>query len=469
MIDGFKILYNNRADWSKSYLDFSEVNSTQNPTKKPFKYCKYKGLFLSITETENHQYKNVRGSLPNYYNNDKGNAFDFGFNELISSVNQLQNDLEINPELSHLQGFEFGVNIKLPFAVKNVLDACKSYKGKPFAVNYGTDKNPFRGVTVDLQQYQIKIYDKSLQTGNINDNICRFEIKVKKMIWIKNQNLNIKTLADLQLKTVWTELSKILLETWQNIVFVDNHLNYKEMKPIEQKKYLRFLDVNYWDNLNRNQLYKARKYLKGLQLKYSNVDLQSLCYNLIDSKCNFLATEKGDKLTTFSQPQKPTKWRQINHYDKGVNNRLKKELEVLIKQTSSIKSKQKIIVTKKLNKCVCCGTSLKDKKVTAKYCSTKCKNKINGINRTTKNRLRINEEIKGLIKILPKIHKIELKQISISSKTGVIKKGISIYNLPEIITKDISKINLFFESLDYVFTTVRAKKLFKQLLKINNL
>lgn len=466
MIDGFKILYNNPTNWTKSHLDFSQINSTRNPTKNPFQYCRYKGLFLSITHTEKQDFRNVRGSLPNFYNDDKGNAFDFGFNELIGSVNQLQKDLEINPELSYLQGFEFGVNINLPFPVKTLLDACKSYNGTPFTTHIGTEKKPFRGVEVEKQQYKIKIYDKGLQTGNCNDALCRFEIKVKKMLWIKNKNLNIKTLADLQLKSVWTELSKILLETWQNIVFVDNNLNYKEMKPIEQKKYLRFLDVNYWEKLNRNQSYKARKYLENLTKNYQKFDLQKYCYNLIKEKCKILATENGDNLTTISQPQKPTNWRQINHYDKGVNNRLKKELETLIKRTGNNKLKKKIIVSTKINKCACCGSSLKNKKTTAKYCGTICKNRINGKLRTKRNRERINQEIKDLIKIIPKINKINLSEITVFHKQNIDNKiFLNRNNIHEIEINSISKINLNYQNTFYAFNTVRAKKFIKQILK----
>jgi len=469
MIDGFKILYNNPTNWTKSHLDFSQINNARNPTKNPFQYCKYKGLFLSITHTEKQDFRNVRGSLPNYYNDEKGNAFDFGFNELISSVKQLQKDLEINPELAYLQGFEFGININLPFPVKNILDACKSYNGTPFTTQIGTEKKPFRGVEVEKQQYKIKLYDKGLQTGDFNVNLCRFEIKVKKMLWIKNKNLNIKTLADLQLKSVWTELSKILLEIWQNIVFVDNNLNYKEMKPIEQKKYLRFLDINYWETLNRNQSYKARKYLENLTNSYQKFDLQKYCFDLINDKCKILSTENSDNLTTISQPQKHTNWRQINHYDKGVNNKLKRDLEALINRTGNKSKKNKIIISSKINKCVCCRTSLVNKKSTAKYCGTICKNRSNGKKRTQKNRNRINSEIKGLIKIIPKINKINLSEIAVFYKHNNENKIFLNQNIiHELEINSISKINLNYQNTFYVFTTVRAKKLIKQILKTLN-
>lgn len=466
MIDGFKILYNNPTNWTKLHLDFSQINNTRNPTKNPFQYCKYKGLFLSITHTEKQDFRNVRGSLPNYYNDDKGNAFDFGFNELISCVNQLQKDLEIKPELAYLQGFEFGININLPFPVKNILDACKSYNGTPFTTQIGTEKKPFRGVEVNKQQYKIKLYDKGLQTGVCNDNLCRFEIKVKKMLWIKNKNLNIKTLADLQLKSVWAELSKILLETWQNIVFVDNNLSYKEMKPLEQKKYLRFLDVNYWETLNRNQSYKARKYLENLTSNYQKLDLQKYCFDLINDKCKILATENGDNLTTITQPQKHTNWRQINHYDKGVNNNLKSKLETLIKKHNNSTKKPKIVITSKKNKCVCCGTSLINKKISAKYCSTTCKNKVNGKKRTEKNRNRIDNELKNLIKIIPVINKIKLSEIKVFQKNNPNDYIIlSSNDISDIEIKFISKVELMHKTNIYEFTTVRAKKLIKQIVK----
>ena len=150
------------------------------------------------------------------------------------------------------------------------------------------------------------------------------------------KSLGIKTLADLQNTRVWVELSKILLKVWAEIIFIDKLLRYKLMSNHQQKKYLRFFDIHYWANLNRNTYYKAKNDLNKLQTLYEGKNnAKQIIYTLIAEKCQKLTTlssaEIGDNLTKL-QGQNNTQenvknatllkksfWRQFNHLDKGLN------------------------------------------------------------------------------------------------------------------------------------------------------
>ena len=77
----------------------------------------------------------VAGSLHRYARNGQHNADDFTAAELLAVLDQLVMIYGIDPFTSTLNNVEFGVNIRLPFAVSTVLDALICYKGVPFVLH----------------------------------------------------------------------------------------------------------------------------------------------------------------------------------------------------------------------------------------------------------------------------------------------------------------------------------------------
>lgn len=400
----------------------------------------------------------------------------------------MQDDLKIKPENALLRGFEFGVNINLPFDIATIYESIKSYKMHICGINEIDGKR--NGVRFDFQQFRIKIYDKGLQNTGKKSRLMRFEVSVKKMIWVKN--LGIKTLADLQSTKVWAELSKILLTIWADIIFLDKSLNYKTMTNHQQKKYLRFFDIHYWANLNRNTYHKAKTDLYKLQSIYKGkANTHQLIKSLIFEKCKLLATETnakfGDNLTAFldekntfenpesSQQKKNENWRQFNHLDKGI-----KELVFTPPFLSEIPTKniRKNITNenkeKKAKKCKCmnCKKSLKEKKPTAKFCGLKCKNSFNGRLRTKRNRSRRFTETKQLETIIKNLQKSNLSLLVIYKADGLQYadqlKQSEIKVSPEWL-QQTRKVLLTDDkhAPPLEFTTVRAKKLLKEITKIN--
>ncbi|WP_194294699.1 hypothetical protein, partial [Chryseobacterium sp. HMWF035] len=291
MIDGVKLLCNlNPREWTDNKnLSFRSWTDTQTgEVTGNNRHANINGLHLSIVEGKKATYCNVRGSLPLYFTGGDTNATDYHFRDFLTTAQLLDDNLKIVSENAVLQGFEFGVNINLPFDTKKLYECIKSYKMHSF--EQYSEKGKRMGMVFEMQQYRVKIYDKEMQVTGKHSRLLRFEISVKKMNWVKK--LEIKTLADLKNKAVWAKLSKILLHAWDEIVFIDKSLRYRPMTNHQQKKYLRFLDVSYWCGLNKNTYHKAKNDLQKLQSLFEGKEnTKQLIANLIGEKCQNLATE----------------------------------------------------------------------------------------------------------------------------------------------------------------------------------
>ena len=131
MIDGVKILCNTPPSvWTNNpRLSFRSLVDTK--TKEALhnnKHANTNGLFLSIIEGQGVTYCNLRGSVHKYYNNGETNATDYKINDFITTTQLLDNNLSVKPENATLRGFEFGVNIELPFDISHIYEAVKAYK-----------------------------------------------------------------------------------------------------------------------------------------------------------------------------------------------------------------------------------------------------------------------------------------------------------------------------------------------------
>lgn len=508
MIDGVKLLcnLNSPSEWTNNKnLSFRSWTDTETgEVANNNRHANTNGLHLSIIEGERDVFCNVRGSLPVYFTGGDTNAIDYHFRDFLTTTALLHENLQISPEKAVLRGFEFGVNIELPFDSSKLYQCIKSYKMHSFG-QY-EEKGKRMGIVFDLQQYRIKIYDKGMQVTGKHSRLLRFEIAVKKMSWVKK--LGIKTLVDLEKKEVWAELSKILLSVWREIIFIDKSLQYKSMTNHQQKKYLRFLDVSYWTGLNKNTYYKAKNDLDKLQSLFEGKEnTKQLIGELIGEKCQKLATETpeetGDYLTgidSLHSTQKTFKigqhlenenWRLFNPLNKGIvpgikstssnihsyhlNNTLTPALIFNSKNNRigkhKVKSTRKNITAKKI-KCMNCKETIREKKPTAKFCSLKCKNQHNGKLRTKENQKKRQFEIKTLSRIIKQLPKTDLL-LSIIYRDSALLEYIDHLQQAEITHAQwISKVSKVIVNDGRVpepieFTTVRAKRLLREIARLN--
>lgn len=491
MIDGVKLLCNlNPTDWTNNKnLSFrSWIDEATGEIPKNNKHANINGLHLSIVQSEKDIFCNVRGSLPKYYTKGETNAQDYDFNDFLTTCEQLQEYLKIEPNKATLRGFEFGVNINLPFDFANVLECIKSYKMHSFGTY--TEKGKDLGVYFDFQQYRVKIYDKGRQETGKKSRLMRFEIEVRKMNWVKK--LNIKTLSDLQNTHVWAELSKILLTVWNDIIFIDKSLKYKLMTNHEQKKYLYYFNTHYWTNLNKKQYFTAKNHLNKLQYLYCGKEnTKQIISSLIADKCQRLATEtikgNGYYLTELKPYQSALenpdcvqrlenqKRVLFNHLDKGLKTVTTSHTFLSENNTKNVLNNSNTETKeKKAKKCKCmnCKKSLTGKKPTAKFCGLKCKNHYNGKRRTKANQQKRIQEQKELKKILPKLPETNLAMLVIYKADGIQYADHlhqkELQPPPEWI-KQIRKVLLTDNknAPPLEFTTIRAKQLIREITKIN--
>lgn len=188
MIDGVKLLCDlNPTDWTnnKDLSFYSWINATTGEISRNNKNANISGLYLSIKDGETDTYCNARGSLPKYHTNGKTNAIDYTFSDFLNTCDQLKQNLKICSKYAIMRGFEFGVNIILPFYCSIVFKCVKSYKQHTYS--HYTENGQTLGIVFKLQHYSIKIYDKGLQETGKKSRLMRFEIVANKMVWVNRK------------------------------------------------------------------------------------------------------------------------------------------------------------------------------------------------------------------------------------------------------------------------------------------
>jgi hypothetical protein len=185
MIDGIKIYCNNLSQqiWERlPYLSFAtKIDEQTGEQLSKTRHAEYKGLHFELKPSTIIKDKvncYLHGSIAKYHNNGLDNAFDYDFECLCQSLADLQKTFNIEPQQTILRGFEFGLNISLPFPAQTALDRLKTFKSNRFATMYAGRQNI--GYKVDHQKYTLKIYDKGKQTKTKKKNMLRIEIQIKK-------------------------------------------------------------------------------------------------------------------------------------------------------------------------------------------------------------------------------------------------------------------------------------------------
>ena len=375
-MDGCKLNVNTPyQNWlNNKNLDFiGGVNYSTGELLQDFLWSKYKGQILLINKGKNSIHCNMRGSLATFYNEGKHNFFDYSYDKYLDTLPILESELGIIPSITFFRNIEFGVMFESPVKSNVLWDYMKYHKYGKFSNIVKSGK--MVGVQIEHQRFILKFYDKGLQFTGKHSNIIKYEIVIKKMVEVEGMGL--KTLEDLKNPFIWFCLSKKLIEKWNEIIIVDENIDYKAMRNYEQKKFLDFKNANFWNNLKLTT--DDRKYLEKLNSKYQNeTNIKDVINNLIVEKCIKNVTEKNKEITSqLTEFFKPTfkhkqikKSHSINHYDKGLNITLKHSQEQEIKGGGEK-------AQKKITKCKCrdCRKSLRNKKSNALFCSNACRQK----------------------------------------------------------------------------------------------
>ncbi|TCI85324.1 hypothetical protein [Tenacibaculum sp. M341] len=475
MIDGIKIQLPSRTAtmWlSNSLLDFhTYTNVNTGELLDNTIVAKYKGLVFIITQSqkdENTHYCYVRGSLHKYFNNGKHNYNEFSFNDLQNVITDLKNKFSIEPETAILRNVEFGVNINTPISAKQLLKDLVAYGNYTFGTL--TVANKKVGKMISQQQVKLKIYDKGTQYKTKTNNLTRIEIAVKKMEYLKKYNIS--TLTDILNLKKLKPLGTLLQFYWDKIIYFDKSIKYKNLTNFERKKLLYYATPRNWVEFNRTQRMRAKKhYSKLVQTYGSTTQLQ--ISNLINEKWEELTAKKciriNHNINSISQ--------QGNVYEltvsidgQNVNKTSLKGIDKILPENTIEKQSKK---QDKKYSCTICKSDISQKRKGAKYCSKKCNNKSNGMQRTKKRQKRILEEKKYFQNLIKKLHKNDLNLI-ISYKVGtsiytdnLLQSEINttlewIQNIVEVSVTQSKKNNN-----KIILTSYRARKLIKYINRIN--
>src|SRR5690606_17854965 len=273
MIDGVKIDCTNLngVEWlENSLLKFrTDVDTETGELLNGTQTAVYRGLIFTVTQSNkypNRFYCAFRGSLHKYWNKGKDNANAFTYTDLLQTLADLQNKINIDLSKAVIHNLEFGVNIETPISstelFKNLVTSGKNnlsmwkVAGKPL------------GRCVSKHQSTFKIYDKGKQIKDTARNLIRFEMHVNKMVYLKAYNIS--TLADLQDFPKVYKLGAILLNQWQEIIYYDKTADFRNMSTFQQKKLLYYATPRNWADFNKKQRYRAKKHFAELLQKFGN-------------------------------------------------------------------------------------------------------------------------------------------------------------------------------------------------------
>lgn len=228
----------------------------------------------------------IQGSLHKAF---FGNNYQrFTHTNLQAEIHHLCISLHLDPASCIIQNIEIGVNLLLAFAVSPFVNSVLMFSTTQF-VNYTPDSTGFiLGRFASKSQYLIKLYNKGMQYG-ILDQILRYEMRCVKMQCLAQYGIT--TLADLMNYQKVKELANILLITWNKVLICDDTISTRKLNiPQRQRELLRDgRNRDFWVRLhgkNKKQFNKQRQKFRELTAAHSRVDIHALIHEMIKSELN---------------------------------------------------------------------------------------------------------------------------------------------------------------------------------------
>ena len=172
---------------------------------------------------------------------------------------------------------EIGLNIQTPFCLNVLLKSLVAYK------NHGFNKMRLIGAgagkDIYLQQYGLKIYNKSLQYSKIG-NILRIEKKINKMICLGYGKVYLEDLKKMEFAKYC--LSN-LIETFNDVIIVDQ-VDEKHLSKTELKTYNFCSNPRNWETMSKKKRCRYRSLIAEIIQKQTATNLKSTTLNLLALK-----------------------------------------------------------------------------------------------------------------------------------------------------------------------------------------
>jgi hypothetical protein len=277
MIDGIKLEIDPQAVRNSDVLEFQRVSDNS-------KTAKYKGMVISLHPDSCY----IRGSIHKYHNGGNHNANDFRLTDFIQALNDLSATLGFEPAVTRFHTLEFGVNVDLPFEAHRLIGSVLYY-------NNGAITTDRKGLTINFEDYDVKIYLKEIKTPEEPKNsLLRYEVKIKRirrMKRIAGGEVFCSTLQDLTNPALWRLLGNELLSVYDGILIVDRDaIDVQSLNKEELELYVKGSNPGYWLGDWGYRLEKKRelKQFRDIVAKHSQSTMKSEVRGLIAEKINSL-------------------------------------------------------------------------------------------------------------------------------------------------------------------------------------
>lgn len=478
MIDGIKIDVPNLlgSEWlANDLLEFFTYTSAKTGElldgSQAANYWGLTFIITSSTKTPGVNYRSVRGSLHKYFNKGTHNANDFTFNNLQEVLKDLQSKFGIDPKAAILRNVEFGVNINTPIPVKEVLNNLVAHGNAPFG-SLKVD-GLHLGKFIGKQQYRSKVYDKGKQYNKPENNLTRIEFAVKKMKYL--QPYGITTLSDLQELDKVQALGKLLTAFWDNLIYYDKKINWKQITDFERKKLLYYAAPRNWQEFNPTQRTRAKKHFQGLISKYGAANSQAEISILIGQKWKQLAHKKCTRINRLISEtgskemymNYPLEYRDKTYTNEGKEINLKIPGNTHLKMNGNLTGKAPHKIHQK---CLTCKKDISGKKAGALYCSKKCNNSYQAKKRKHKRHNLKFVETSSLNKLLANLNRARLVLL-VEYQDGGTPYADTLHqkeiNAPPLWVRKVTRVTVQNQGARAVLNSHRAKKLIRIISKLN--
>lgn len=379
MIDGVKLACTGvaAADWlACPLLDFGTLISERTgEVLSNTKEAERNGLRFRVgKQVTGGGFCSLLGSLHRYKNKGNHNADHFTYSDLQNVIDNLASSYSIDPAATYIQRAEIGVNIPLNYSPDILIKSAICYKGKAF----GTLRSGRRilGKIIEFQNYNFKLYNKGKQSGT-GGNVLRIEVTIKRNSVLKPYG--VRTLADLTDPAKCFSLLGLLLDKIKNTIFYDFSYKGGELTEKQYLRYEQYSNPNYWENLDRYNLAKAKLLYWDKVAKYGAINWQKWAIktalktwqNLFD-----FSTEKSLNFTrNFHEMQADeiSTFYVFNCFSYFVENCPAICHKIRSEKTAPKTPAKTTTKQPKKNHCFClsCGRDISDQKTGSRFCSEK--------------------------------------------------------------------------------------------------
>jgi hypothetical protein len=285
-----KVLINRKIDWCETVnTNTGELLSTLGKISCFRINKKQSGLLI------------LEGSLHKLSNGGAHNCNDFDYSSVVRSIGHLSHLLEVEPSSIDISNVECGVNLLTSEPSEVYINQAIGYRTKSFNV-YNPDKHPDTiGKTSRHSQFVVKLYQKIHENNGSAHDILRYEMKAKKMEFLRKKGVPIRTLADLGVKDNLTAMGTVLINSFDNLFMIDK-TRFDKIKCQEEKDVLYNFTTN-WEAMcpqktnfltmrdyqqARKKYYKERDMFTDIVCKYGLNELHNEAKGRIEEKVQYM-------------------------------------------------------------------------------------------------------------------------------------------------------------------------------------